>query len=111
MAAQIEFLVQKPDGCAKVAKDKLEQDEGGSTGPDLELPQGARRAALKKIKYRQSTQSKDDRLEETYIPNAESEGKTHYPTTTLTAMTMIKSLTPNSTASRRLVYLRTASKT
>ncbi|KAJ6162488.1 SNF2-like protein [Penicillium canescens] len=72
-AALNEYLVQQPAEWAKAAKTKLDSDDGGATGPEIELPKGVRRTVLKIIKYQESSRSKEDDLDSTYIPNTASE--------------------------------------
>ncbi|KAJ6191331.1 hypothetical protein N7519_001352 [Penicillium mononematosum] len=64
-AALDAYLTQEPAQWAKAAKDKLDSDGGGSTEPDIELPKRVCRAILERIKYQESSQSKDDHLDST----------------------------------------------
>lgn len=52
---------------------KLESNGAGSTKPDIELSKRVCRAILKMIKCYESSQSKDDDKDTTYVPDVESE--------------------------------------
>lgn len=58
---------------------KLESNGAGSTKPDIELSKRVCRAILKMIKCYESSQSKDDNKDTTYVPDVESETATLLP--------------------------------
>lgn len=72
-AALNAYLAYEPAQWTRAAKSTLDLDDGGFTGPDIELPKRVWRGILKKFKNQESSQSKDDHLDSTYVPDTESE--------------------------------------